>query len=450
MILALGLVGAAGDAFAQTSVDGLCGMYTGFFAKIVPCIGTVVINATQYYLVNYIGYFVATMNVVLTFAVLLYGFMLYTGRARSASREGFILMLKIGGVGMVMGVLADLYPTLVETMMYLVEAVSFYLPTVMYNQCPYANGLWEILDCSMAHLVGGVFPGITVAHGLLGFLVASLFSGPAGVATFFLGISMILVMLYTLFQAVFVMLATLITMSLLMGVAPLMIPLLALRVTKGYFEKWLRLLMTVILQPMFLFAYLTMMMIMMEAVIFSGPFSLYRAIACDAVDGNWGATNFSIGNYISSSGAAAERNSYTFSVNQSPTMLPAPSGSSNTGTPGKAATTVSGGNITSLASVQGRLMGNIGVKVPSVALNYEVLAGACGESTQDYMLKLLFAFVMAAAITYVMYTLIGVIPYLGASMTGELFGVQQMVTSQFSKMGGMDKVMSTLTGGGKK
>ncbi len=435
-VLALGLVCTAGNASAQVigSDGSICPNYSGFLAKLVPCIGNVVVNATQYYLVNYIGYFVATVNVVLAAAVLFYGFSLFTGRTRSASREGVILALKIGGVALGMNSLVQLFPVLLDSIGFLVNTVSFYLPNVMQQECPYANGLWETVDCTLAQVVGGIYPGYSVSNGMLGFLVASLFSGPIGVATFFLGLGVVMVLLLTLFQAVFILLSTYIALALLMGIAPLAVPLVALKATKGYFEKWLRLLLTVILQPMFLFAYLTMLLLMMEVVVFTGPYSLYRAISCNAVNGNWGGSGFNIGNYLVYSGAVAERTGYNMSVNQSPSVLGPVSGVSNTGTPGKAALGTPGTNITSLASVNGRLLGNIGIEVPTAALNYDVLAAGCGMSTSNYVLNLLFSFIMAAAVAYVMYTLIAIIPFLGASMTGELFGIQQIANSQFSRM----------------
>jgi hypothetical protein len=431
LCLAFGLVFAAGDAFAQVigSNGEICPAYSGFLSRIVPCIIDVIVATTTNYLSTYIVYFTGTMSALMTLAVLIYAITMLTGRTNSVTREGVILVLKLGGVMFTMNVLAVLFPTFMDMMSFLVYSVSFYLPAVLQNQCPFANNLWESVDCGLAYLVGGILPGFGVENGLFGFLVASLFSGPIGVATFFFGLGVMLVLVYTLFQAVYILLGAYVSLALLMAISPLMVPLLVLKVTKGYFEKWLRLLMSVILQPMFLFAYLTMMLLTMESVIFTGPFALYRTIACGAVDGNWSQSGFNIGNYIAYSGGAAERDSYAFTVNQTPEILPEPRVSSNTGIPGQAALDESGTDIRVFGTMFGRLMGNIGVEMPTVALNYNVLAGACGMSSFAYVLNVLLSFVMAAAMAYVMYALIGVIPYLGAGMTGELFGIQSLERS---------------------
>lgn len=435
LLLAFCLVGAAGDAFAQViGADGsICPAYSGFMARIVPCIIDVIIATTQQYLSTFLIYFLPTTGAVMTLAVLLYAFTLLTGRTRAVTREGMILALKIGGVMLAMNSLALLFPAFMNTMSFLVESVSFYLPSVLQEQCPFANNLWQSVDCALAYVVGGILPGFSVVNGMFGFLVGALFSGPIGVALFFLGLGVVLVLMYTLFQAVFILLGAYISLALLMVISPLMVPLVVLRATKGYFEKWLRLLISVILQPMFLFAYLTMMLVTMETVIFTGQFSLYRSIACNAVNGNWNLTGFSIGNYVVYSGGAAERDSYAFSINQTPSMLPAPTASSNTGLPGNAAI-VNGGNINTLGPVNGQLAGNIGIEVPTVALNFDVLAAGCGMSSENYVLNLLLSFVMAAAMAYVMYALIGVIPYLGAGMTGEFFGIQNMAKGAIGRM----------------
>ena len=77
-------------------------------------------------------------------------------------------------------------------------------------------------------------------------------------------------------------------------VSPLFIPLILFRATKSYFARWLRLTASFIIQPIILFAYLTMLLAAFDTVVFNGPNSLYHAIAGNAANN----ACFSIGSWL--------------------------------------------------------------------------------------------------------------------------------------------------------
>lgn len=405
------------------------------------------------------GAVAGTVLVACTLAVLLYGFLVYTGRARAVGREAFILALKVAFVMTFSGAMAAYQPLtypyttpmgalfidIQNSINYFVDILLRYL--YFSDNCFIPTGtapdmvFWLRVDCAIERLVGYATSGeFYLKSGLLGILLAALFSGPIGFAIFMMGVSFLMTMLLTFAKALYIFISAYVGLAILMSLSPLMIPLILFRSTKAMFEKWLRLLIGVILQPLFLFAYLGMMLMVMYLAIFKGEYSVYRAIACDAVNDDY----FMIGNYVNNIGAIHEGSgtnafiNYSFSNNSySMRYGVVDPGLEETGSMGKLGEwNPHLGNIYDQNNTQ--------IDVPTQVLNFDTLANWCGIPLGDYVARILVAFLSAVAISYIFMTMLSFVPYLATELSGGVlsapslgqnFDPQKMASGLMKKLG---------------
>jgi type IV secretory pathway VirB6-like protein len=407
-------------------VTGVVTQLSGLTARFVLCIQGTVIWALQRYLGNFVDdYIINLINVMCAFAVLLYGFMVSTGRAQGASREGVILALKIGIVVWLVNksAFSAIFPAIIGSIDWLLALVTEYTAVQFSGLCPYSPFIWNRVDCALNLLIGGILPGTTIFSGFIGFVAAMLFSSGIGVAVFFFGIGIIIALLKTIFQAMFILISAYIALALLALLAPLMIPLILFRATKAYFEKWLRMMIGVILQPLFLFTYMTIFLIALDVSLFTGQFSVYRSITCGAT--------IPVGNYIWSSGAVSERSGpsalFSMNISQRPRNFE--------GTPQGTQSAFGGpvGNEAVKQVADPKKPFSVGsffnMDLTALALDIGQLAANCNVSPLLYFVRLVLSLFTAMAVIYIFSTMLQFIPYLGTLISSDLFGLPNLMNA---------------------
>src|SRR5690606_3294993 len=106
-----------------------------------------------------------------------------------------------------------------------------------YNSYPAGQRIWVYVDCALATLIGGILPGVSLTSGLLGFLVASLFSGATGAIIALMGFLLVVQLLVAIARAVYIYLTAYMAFSLMVVISPFFIPLILFRTTYAYFEQ---------------------------------------------------------------------------------------------------------------------------------------------------------------------------------------------------------------------
>ena len=128
--------------------------------------------------------------------------------------------------------------------------------------------IWDTLDCKIA-LALGFGPSVSVPN-LVMLILGGFFTGGLGiiffVATFFFAFCLIAIAV----RAMHIFLMCITAMVLLMYVSPITITLSMFERTKGIFQQWWKKLLGVTLQPMILFAYLAVLISLLDAAII-GP-----------------------------------------------------------------------------------------------------------------------------------------------------------------------------------
>lgn len=285
----------------------------GLVKRLVICVKESTVSAVSNIIKPFSEYFAKTIAIMCTLAVIIWGILVASGKRSAPSREGIVLGMKIGLVIMFTTNFAALYfdPTnqygglfgmVLDAMGQMLSIITYYSPFYFSNACPalrldpdtgfYVDALtgrgdlaiWDFIDCTLDSLIGGIFSPLTLSGGLVGFFLSCMLSNVVGLFIGILGLVMIWMLLTSIAKAVYIFISSYIALAIMVLVSPMFIPLILFASTKAYFEKWLRLTIGFILQPIFIFVFITMFMTAFDVTLFSGQRSVTRAVLGDKVN----------------------------------------------------------------------------------------------------------------------------------------------------------------------
>lgn len=272
----------------------------GLLRRVMPCIKETLINLTNDMMQGVISYIDQTVTIVCAFAILLLGKNLIGGKTTAPFRDTLVLMAKLGAISLFMWEYSAIFGKIFDIIDGMLDIVTNYvlvelidtsstlscLDYTKVQDTPLRNSVWDAADCAINILVGGIMmpANVTIGMGIVGFLVSALFSNPIGMAIGLIGIRIILQLIWALFRCLYVYLGCYIGICLLVLIAPFIIPTILFQATRSYFERWLRILMSFILQPIVLFAYMGMLLAAFDTVILTGPHSLYMVLVGPVVN----------------------------------------------------------------------------------------------------------------------------------------------------------------------
>lgn len=401
----------------------------GLMNRIVPCISNTIIAATENFLVPFSAVLASTISALCLLAIVVFGAKAALGNQRQLKSETIILGIKLGLVIMFTSNFGGLFPHLMSIIDSMIIMVSGALVYEIDLRCPFELSIWMRIDCTLDQLIGGILPGSLISSGMIGFLFASLFSPTIGVTVFFLGMGFLVIIVLALAKATYVFLSAYIGIAMMVVVSPLFIPLILFRVTKAYFEKWLRLLIGLMVQPIFLFAYITMLLIAFDVVVFTGERSVFHAIAGP----NANAADFKLGDFLlekdaNGDDAFKEQNEIEKSINMDPEELAqglGVQGIENTGLFGKLGNWAD--NLNDRAQIFAGANAHLRVPVKAVDfIHIKKQANFNNLTDTEYMLGIILAMFTAVIVAYIFYTWLEYIPYLGTSLTGEVLSLPNL------------------------
>jgi hypothetical protein len=293
-----------------------CDCFPGLANRIVGCIRQTLNNSADHFFYSSTGTYATlkkAINALVLLAVTIYGVLLATGSVEKVGRDTFVLLIKIGFVWYFVSNLGMLHDWLNAAVDGLADSFfDFTLSPEMNSQVCLRNGItsvWGRFDCVLDSIFGLPISQITASNfqgfnnkisgdmmqrGLIAVFFELMKSSSLGFVIGMIGFLFIYSMLFFLVRTLFAFLASFITMAFLLIVGPLFIPLVLFQNTKQYFDKWVRLIISTILQPVILIVFITFSVATMQVVLFNGPTSIYRVIAGNSVD----APGFSINAYI--------------------------------------------------------------------------------------------------------------------------------------------------------
>jgi len=143
--------------------------------------------------------------------------------------------------------------------------------------------MWDTLDCKIMRYLG-FGPEVSAAN-IAMLILASFFTGPIGI---YFALSVLifgLLLIAATLRALHIFLSSAISIIIMVFVSPIVIPLALFEKTKGIFDGWLKELISFCLQPMILFAYIAIFLMVMDRTLigsaeFNGP-GPFKTINCE-------------------------------------------------------------------------------------------------------------------------------------------------------------------------
>lgn len=255
---------------------------------IVTCVRTVVTDAFANFIAGFYPAVEDAIGAAVTLAVLFLGAGLATGMIEKTSRDSFIVLVKIASV---------LYFVQVSTVMWVYESgldtMSGFTDTVFQfgagstdGRCKDNDTLWDRVDCMLDAIIGlreeedADAPEATggeetgIARGMLHFFFSNAFSSGIGLVIGLLGLYVMFSFVMAVIKSIHTYLSAILGMAFILMVMPLFVPFILFKSTRNFFDKWYRIAVSFILQPVLLFGFLSLMMIAFEHMLVDGPNSM--------------------------------------------------------------------------------------------------------------------------------------------------------------------------------
>lgn len=481
----------------KTGLVTICGINnngSGFTSRIMTCVRDTIVNATNNFLGPFSQYLASTVTAAITLAIVIWGIKVMGGKPMDLSAAGIILGLKIGGVLMFTTNFGGMFPMLLDMLNGLLGIIANSVRGELKG-CPNMGGnsadanilfVWGYVDCYIDRLIGGVFSPFSLTFGIVGFLIGVLLSSSLGLFVALMGFILIVFILFSIARALYIMVTAYIALALMVVISPITIPTILFQYTKGIFEKWLKITIGFMIQPIFMFGYLCMFLVAFNMVVFTGQNSLYYAIAGKAsLEENFKLGKWLTGNGNDSQSVYTEKSlDQTFTTvntkeavnelgffNQSKAGQPGIKG-----TPGleKVDETLKRGFSRGIATHLGvgatarDIDGNptaplrfFKTDVPVNVVSWRKLAERADpegynsaknsdekkdEFYQNYKIKIFMAFLMAVIVIYIFYAMLEYLPFIAAGVTGEGMNMKPFGTGA-TRMPGSQ--IMTSKGGGK-
>ncbi len=238
------------------------------FSVGVNCFENIVNGLAEDTIVNFSGYLSDIVYTLLVLYLILYGARVSMGMhvGDRAKSEFAIHALKVAFVAWLIfnfGLL-EVYNMVLSSYKSLIIIVmdGANLGTCS-GQATFSTGntdeIWNTMDCMLTKFVGWETQnGFNTTYKNVPLFLGIIFSKLAPANGFIIGgilFSALWALLSGFFRLAFVYILSLIALILLFSIAPMIIPLMLFKKTYNYFEGWLKLVISMILQPVILFAF---------------------------------------------------------------------------------------------------------------------------------------------------------------------------------------------------
>ncbi len=278
-------VDASGNRYRCDSIpEAKGGVLLG---KMIPCLVKTIETGAVKFSREFIDWMKPIFYAFLTFVIVMFGLKVLQGEGQLQA-QGIVLLLKIGMVLALFelipnAILPDLYSIMAETQTVVMQTIG---PDSINIQCDidrYGDEntpmIWVQLDCLLGKLYGfttgtpdadgNARPNMLLASSAIGMASGFFFGGTFGVAVFFLLIGMLWSMFSLVLKVVTAFINAYLIIALYMIIAPLFLPLMFLRVTTQYFERWTSAIMAAVLMPIIICAYVVLALQLYDRVLFA-------------------------------------------------------------------------------------------------------------------------------------------------------------------------------------
>lgn len=264
-----------------------CNMGQGLVGPIVNCVTAPLEDAaTTLFSQLYVALEPAIAG-FLVLAVVGFGLKIASGGVRRPFAEIGVMVAKLAAVIYVLEEFPAWYPEMLKVMEDLLGIVTEPLlngviacpeATATTGGISAADNVWARIDCILGTMFGVgtiITGGSVVAGGLLTTFMGNAFNmTDIGVMVAMAGFGMGLSLFLSVGRAVIGFIAAKLVIAFLVGLAPLFMPFIMLRGTFTYFNKWVMGILSYMIQPMVLLAFLCMFIVSLDYAVFRGDYSI--------------------------------------------------------------------------------------------------------------------------------------------------------------------------------
>lgn len=260
---------------------------------IVTCTKTVVLQAFREFLYQFYTIVHVIITAALTLAVVLFGVMLMTGVIEKSARDSFVGLFKFACVLFFVrpDTVDQIFNMGMDAMDGLTDIVfQFGKGSGSSGRCFDNATIWDRVDCMLDVLIGIVKGGGAgggasdvqgISRGTMHFWMSSIAGSGIGALVGVLGFYTAYQVLMATIKSIHTYLAAIIALAFVLMLAPMFVPMIMFKASRTYFDKWQRIATSFVLQPVILFAFLSLMMIALEDMLIgqNNPGSYYK-VAC--------------------------------------------------------------------------------------------------------------------------------------------------------------------------
>lgn len=435
LFAALGVASEVYAAAGKATLGRFCPTdgNAGIVELMVTCIRDIILEAAYRFIAAIYPVLQQAIYAFLTLSVIFLGAMMLMGALEKPGRDASIFLLKFAAVVYFTANMDVILDWMVGALDDLVGAVTeftiFDFPLKCPNESADWRDVWGRIDC-LLDVILGVNTAGSLSNGMLAFFFHNFFVGSVGVIIALIGIWMLFAFVMGMLTAIQTYLLALITISLLVIIGIIFLPLVMLKNTYENFQRWWRMLVGSVLIPVVLFAYLNVMLSAFDIVLYSGEHSVFRVFAGAQVDNE----NFSIHEYLYNNGLVEEFEDKGPIHDQRQTQFATPQGTVLKGLLyqfGQYPDTASRANPANIAEIP--------IAIPMQKINYDAAAGMVGGgSGADLMGEVLAAMIMTGLIAYILVTMLQYVPMLAQDLAGgqrEAPGIAQVSAQDMPMVG---------------
>ncbi len=265
----------------------------GLTYTVVTCVKNTVRAALENMMPFYTEYAKGILGAVLTIAVMIFGIRLALGGVQRPSAESFVLLFKVALISLFISDFGGFYDDIfeaIEQMMYLMTTPL--IDSSMAASCPMPQTedvsilLWARVDCLLGALIGfgtvsgGLFSGVgIIIQGALGSSFDNALFGSIGPMLIVIGLTMFTGIIFAFFRSVYMVLNAYVALAFMLMISPLIMLSILFRKTMRFFQAWMMLTISLVLQPVLVFAFLTFYILTLDKAIYEKPYSLIASIS---------------------------------------------------------------------------------------------------------------------------------------------------------------------------
>ncbi len=247
---------------------------------IVPCITYTIEHTTAEFSREMIAWLMPTVWAFITFVITMFGVKVLQGEGE-VHKQGFLLLLKLTLVIMILELIPtvavpQLYGVMTETQQIVSNMIGGSNTELHCDIDKYGDEntvvVWKQLDCVLGKLYGFTMgtdgkPSMLLAASVFGMLGGFFFGGTFGVALFVALVGVLWTMFSLVLRTVLAFLSSYLYASLMLLIAPIFLPLVLLKVTDTYFNKWWSSILACILLPVIITSYVMFAMMVYDKIL---------------------------------------------------------------------------------------------------------------------------------------------------------------------------------------